>query len=147
MRHGDSSGGIPDSDRRLSDAGIEQVISSSKIHIGVISGIDAVYSSPYRRAQQTASLMIGDLEFKNGLEINFNDDLMPSGNILSLTALLEKKLKQRILFVSHMPILGNLVDFLTGNTGTFLNTGSVASLSMDYPGEGLASINWIHDVA
>ena len=103
MRHGDSLGGIPDSDRRLSDAGIEQVISSSKIHMDVIGGIDAVYSSPYRRAQQTASLIIGDLEFKNGLEINLNDDLMPSGNILSLTALLEKKLKQRILFVSHMP--------------------------------------------
>ena len=59
MRHGDSLGGIPDSDRRLSDAGIEQVISSSNVHIGVIGGIDAVYSSPYRRAQQTASLMIG----------------------------------------------------------------------------------------
>lgn len=146
MRHGDSLGGIPDSDRCLSDSGVEQGISSSKILVDVIGGIDAVYSSPYRRAQQTASLMIGDLEFKNGLEINFNDDLMPSGSILSLTALLEKKLNQRILFVSHMPILGNLVDFLTGKTETFLNTGSVTSLSMDYPGEGLASINWIHDV-
>ena len=71
---------------------------------------------------------------------------MPAGNVLLLTALLEKRLEQRILFVSHMPILGNLVDYLTGETGTFLNTASVASLSMDYPGERLALINWIHDV-
>ena len=42
VRHGDSLGGIPDSDRRLSDNGIKQVISSSKIHIDVIGGIDAV---------------------------------------------------------------------------------------------------------
>ena len=146
MRHGDSLGGIPDSDRGLSDTGVKQVILASKAHIDVFHGIEIVYSSPYRRAHQTASLILGNLRFKNNFEINFNNDLMPAGNVLLLTALLEKSLEQRILFVSHMPILGNLVDYLTGETGTFLNTASVASLSMDYPGERLALINWIHDV-
>ena len=146
VRHGESKPGIPDPDRNLSEVGIQQVKSFSKAYSSVISGVDAIYCSPYKRAKQTASLIIDGLASKNGHEINWNDDLMPSGNVLSLIAFLGNEAKQRILFVSHMPILGSLVDYLTGEERTFFNTASVASLSMDYPERSMASLNWINNV-
>ena len=48
--------------------------------------------------------------------------------------------------VSHLPLVGLLVDYLTGETGTRMGTANLASLSMDYPAQGMATLNWIHYV-
>ena len=45
--------------------------------------------------------------------------------------------------VSHLLLVALLIDYLTGESGTYLGTGSLASISMPFVGRGTAQLNWI----
>ncbi|RZO20239.1 MAG: phosphohistidine phosphatase SixA [SAR92 clade bacterium] len=145
IRHGEAVDGYPDSHRKLSGLGKSQVASAGVAHSNIMAEIEVVFSSPYLRATQTADLFLGQLSEKNSLEINRFDDLMPLGDIMSVVSLLQKHHSRVVLLVAHMPILGGLIDYLTGEQGTHLGTASLASLSMDFPARDMATLNWIHD--
>ncbi|MBT6779726.1 MAG: hypothetical protein HOA94_00830 [Porticoccaceae bacterium] len=70
---------------------------------------------------------------------------MPLGDIISVVSLLQKQHSRVVLLIAHIPILGKLIDYLTGEQGTHLGTASLASLSMDFPGREMATLNWIHN--
>ena len=64
---------------------------------------------------------------------------------MSVVSLLQKQHSRVVLLIAHMPILGKLIDYLTGEQGTRLGTASLASLSMHFPGREMATLNWIHN--
>jgi hypothetical protein len=43
-------------------------------------------------------------------------------------------------------LVGLLIDYLTGERGTRMGTANLASLSMKFPAQGNAILNWIHHV-
>ena len=45
--------------------------------------------------------------------------------------------------VSHLLLVALLIDYLTGESGTYLGTGSLASISMPFLGLETAQLNWI----
>jgi len=145
IRHGEAVDGYPDSHRKLSDFGKTQVALTALEHLDIMAEIEVVFSSPYTRATQTTDLFLEQLSEKNSLEINQFDDLMPLGEMMSVVSLLQKHHSRVVLLVAHMPILGGLIDYLTGEQGTHLGTASLASLSMDFPARDMATLNWIHD--
>jgi phosphohistidine phosphatase len=145
IRHGEAVDRYPDSHRNLSVYGAAQVASAGLAHLSIMAEIEVVFSSPYLRATQTADLFLGQLPEKNSLEINLFDDLMPIGDIMSVVSLLQKQHSRVVLLIARMPILGKLIDYLTGEQGTHLGTASLASLSMDFPGREMATLNWIHN--
>jgi phosphohistidine phosphatase SixA len=70
---------------------------------------------------------------------------MPIGDIMSVVSLLQKQRSPVVLLVAYKPILGKLIDYLTGEQRSHLGAASFASISMDFPGREIATLNWIHN--
>lgn len=100
-------------------------------------------SSPYVRAAQTAEIFIRTTKINT---IDWLDDLTPQGDLRAIEGFLQQTQAQHVLLVSHLPLVGLLIDYLTGDRGAGMGTGNLASLSMDYPAQGLATLNWNHHV-
>jgi phosphohistidine phosphatase SixA len=145
MRHGDTQPGNPDSHRPLSNQGREQVRQQALAHQSGANKLQQLVCSPYTRAAQTARLF-AQLTENNNIAIDWLDDLTPQGNPRAIEGFLQQTQADNLLMVSHLPLVGLLIDYLTGETGTSMSTASLASLSMDYPAQGMATLNWIHYV-
>lgn len=145
MRHGDAQPGNPDSHRPLSNQGREQVRQQTLAHQSAANKLQQLVCSPYTRAVQTARLF-AQLTENNNIAIDWLDDLTPQGNPRAIEGFLQQTQADNLLIVSHLPLVGLLIDYLTGETGTSMSTASLASLSMDYPAQGMATLNWIHYV-
>ena len=100
-------------------------------------------SSPYVRAAQTAEIFIRTTKINT---IDWLDDLTPQGDLRAIEGFLQQTQAKQVLLVSHLPLAGLLIDYLTGETGSQMGTANLASLSMDYPAKGLATLNWNHYV-
>lgn len=145
LRHGDAVPGAIDSQRELSDWGYEQVRRIAEQHIDDAAIIEQVVSSPFKRAAQTADIFTRITRINN-IAIDWLDDLTPQGSLRALEGFLHQTQAENILLVSHLPLVGLLIDYLTGETGSQMGTANLASLSMDYPAQGLATLNWNHYV-
>jgi phosphohistidine phosphatase SixA len=143
LRHGDAAVGGPDQSRRLSDHGREQVHKQVLRHYQDINAVDVVVSSPYIRAAQTAEIVMQETAVKS---IEWLDDLLPHGSLRLIEAFLQQHQASNVMLVSHLPLVGLLIDYLTGETANSMGTASLASLSMDYPAQGLATLHWNHYV-
>ena len=114
-------------------------------HMDAAKSIKQVVSSPYLRAAQTAKIFT-QVTHKNNIAIDWLDDLTPLGDPRAIQGFLQQTQADTVLTVSHLPLVGLLVDYLTGETGTRMGTANLASLSMDHPAQGMATLNWIHYV-
>jgi len=143
LRHGDAEAGSPDCYRQLSAYGRDQVHRQALKHQRDAAAIELVVSSPYTRAAQTAEIFSKTI---NHNRIDWLDDLTPQGDLRAIEEFLQQTEAQHVLLVGHLPLLGLLIDYLTGDKGASMGTGNLASLSMDYPAQGLATLNWNHHV-
>ena len=147
LRHGDavnsySVNSYLDSNRQLSSYGREQVVTIALDHRLESAAIERVVSSPYRRAVQTTEIFIQAVGLHH--RIDWLDDLTPQGDLRAIEGFLQRTNVETVLMVTHLPLVGLLIDYLTGETGTRMGTANLASLSMDFPAQGTASLNWIH---
>ncbi|MGY8850465.1 MAG: phosphohistidine phosphatase SixA [Pseudomonadales bacterium] len=147
LRHGDAVNSYPvnsysDSNRQLSSYGREQVVTIALDHRLESAAIERVVSSPYRRAVQTTEIFIQAVGLHH--RIDWLDDLTPQGDLRAIEGFLQRTNVETVLMVTHLPLVGLLIDYLTGETGTRMGTANLASLSMDFPAQGTASLNWIH---
>ena len=143
LRHGDAAVGGSDQSRQLSARGREQVHQQALRHYQEISAMDVVVCSPYVRAAQTAEIVTRETAVKS---IEWLDDLVPHGSLRRVEAFLQQHQASNVLLVSHLPLVGLLIDYLTGETANSMGTASLASLSMDYPAQGMATLHWNHYV-
>ena len=147
LRHGDavnsySVNSYLDSNRQLSSYCREQVVTIALDHRLESAAIERVVSSPYRRAVQTTEIFIQAVGLHH--RIDWLDDLTPQGDLRAIEGFLQRTNVETVLMVTHLPLVGLLIDYLTGETGTRMGTANLASLSMDFPAQGTASLNWIH---
>lgn len=120
MRHGiawdqaDWNG--PDSERPLTEEGIErtrEVVKKLKKNGELMP--DAIWSSPFVRARQTAEIASSIL----GLEIRVLDHLECGAHLSSLMRAVQKEtLPQRLLTVGHEPDCGEIAAALLGDEDT-----------------------------
>ena len=141
LRHGDAEAGSPDRYRQLSAYGRDQVQRQALKHQHEAAAIELVVSSPYTRAAQTAEIFIRTIKHNR---IVWLDDLTPQGDLRAIEGFLQRTNVETVLMVTHLPLVGLLIDYLTGETGTRMGTANLASLSMEFPAQGTASLNWIH---
>jgi phosphohistidine phosphatase len=131
-----------DEKRALDKEGIEQCGMVGRTLAALEVQVDAMISSPLKRAAQTASLVGNELSYEG--KIQFEDALRPSASFADFRRLLEKYAKQEaIMVVGHNP---NLSEFLgrsiseTGcEAGTELKKGAVAKVEM---GRNSAVLQW-----
>ena len=143
LRHGDAEARSPDRYRQLSAYGRDQVQQQALRHQREAAALQQVVSSPYTRAAQTAEIFT---RLTKNNRIDWLDDLTPQGDLRAIEGFLQQTQAQHVLLVSHLPLVGLLIDYLTGDRGASMGTGNLASLSMDYPAQGLATLNWNHHV-
>ena len=128
MRHGQATGQGPDAAllpegaaqlnrlaRRLADEGWQP---------------GAIVTSPYRRARESANVVAAALGIT--VETHVLHELLPEGDPLeALDALLDLLVERSpILVVTHLPIVGLLVQGLTGEQVAFA-PGTFAELQVD----------------
>lgn len=142
LRHGDAESTSPDSSRQLSALGAQQISQTARKHRLNCRDVQLVLSSPLHRAVQSADLFIEQAMLNCPRQkVDF---LRPETAVNSVEQFLQTTDYSSLLMVAHFPILPRLIDYLTGDTHARMETSSLASLSMEYPLRGLATVDWIH---
>lgn len=108
---------------------------------------DAVWSSPYLRARQTAEIVADAFRVRKRLELV--PELAPAGGVRRLLRRLAGKsaAAENILLVGHEPYLGELAGFLiSGRAGLplALKKGGLCLLARETPVRGRrAALEWL----
>lgn len=132
LRHGtaQSSDFQQDSLRQLTQKGVDEARLSGQYFASLEVGLDAVYASPYIRAQQTAVAFLNELE--QDIAIETTDLITPSGRPLDVAIWLSNVKSKNVLLVTHQPFAYQLVDLLSNThlpSDFSMNTGTLVSLS------------------
>jgi phosphohistidine phosphatase len=122
-----------DSQRPLTDKGRKKMRSVVKGLRALGVEFDLILSSPYVRAAETAEILADVFKMKK--EVQFSDNLVPSGDPdLLIAELNEKYSVNSIALVGHEPFLSALIGLLVAenpNADITLKKGGVCSLSAD----------------
>ncbi|QIB52015.1 phosphohistidine phosphatase SixA [Pseudomonas sp. OIL-1] len=140
LRHGQAEAqASADTLRELTEAGRHEVRA-------VMSGLagepfEAVLSSPYVRAQQTAELACQATGYSG--DVTTVDWLVPESDPLTVISQLKQQTEQNLLLVSHQPLVSQLISLLVEGhrRGHFpMPTAGLVCLDLDYVAAGLARL-------
>lgn len=136
-----------DAGRPLTDEGRAKLRAVARAMKVMKLRFDAILSSPYKRARQTAELVATKLNTKQ--KVKYTSHLAPTGKIQDLVRLLDelRPRPRNILLVGHEPYLSSFASvLLTGEPGLAikLKKGGVAKLSMETPhASARAELEWL----
>ena len=145
LRHGQAENfalsGL-DCDRCLTDFGRSQVESAVAHMQAQGQQPELILVSPYLRTQQTAAY--AQAAFPEAVCATW-DALTPESDLQLLTAKLQNLTQEKVLLVSHQPLVGALLSHLCGQSyGRYpMGTASLACLQSDLWVAGLAQLNWL----
>ena len=131
LRHGvaeDAAPGQSDASRKLTESGRVKMRKEAEFLARLDLKLDAVYSSPYPRASETAGIVQEIAQFPDVLE----DKRLASGvfGLGELQAIAAgKPFESRLLFVGHEPDLSGLIQILCGAT-IDMKKGALACLEV-----------------
>ena len=140
MRHGEAEAlQSTDAKRQLTAKGTAEVSRMASWLRQHYPAFGKVICSPYSRARQTAELML--LKQPAGCQLTLLSDLVPEGDPaqvqLYLDALWSTDAEQRILLVSHMPLVSFLVQtFSSAGQCPVFATAGLACLQYQAGGHG-----------
>jgi phosphohistidine phosphatase len=152
LRHGEAVyGGDYDASRALTESGIiNSRVAAKTLHDNFLAegGLQAVFYSPFLRTQQTAEAVLA--AFDDSLIIAEASNMLLGDNTpLNVCIWLETLPFDRILLVSHQPLVSCLVDWLVQGTDSFklggtnnypFHPSSLAMLSADITAQGCANL-------
>jgi phosphohistidine phosphatase len=133
---------MKDEKRPLDKDGIEQCGVVGRALSALDVQVDAIISSPLKRAAQTASLVGNELSYEGKLQ--FDDALRPGATFADFRRMLEKYANQEeIMVVGHNPnlseFLGRIICEAGCEAGADLRKGAVAKVDM---GRNSATLQW-----
>ena len=124
----------PDEERTLVVEGQNQVQSVAQRWQTGAPAVGAIIVSPYKRAQQTAVIVKNALGFSEALHTE--PRITPEGDVQEVVQCLDQLSIENILVVSHMPLVGGLISYLTvGDYSSF--GGLVPAQLVELGGEQL----------
>jgi phosphohistidine phosphatase len=122
LRHGiavelGAPGIAHDAERSLTSEGKSKLRQIAKVMQGMELDFDAILSSPYLRARQTAELIARS--FKKTAKVELCEALAPDGTSAQVIETLRrlKPAPENLLLVGHEPNLSHLVSVLVGSKG------------------------------
>jgi len=126
--------GIPDEERALTPAACEGMRAAALAIAGLEPKLDAIWTSPLRRARQTAEPVARALGQED--ELIETDALVPDADPREVLAEVEKGRMKRVLLVGHMPHLGKLLGYLlTGHPNAPIEMKKGALARIEFEGE------------
>lgn len=113
LRHGDASSDsrYDDSERPLTDIGMHQAALVGSFLQRMNVTIDSAFSSPLKRAQDTASIVLSNI---NNRQIAVNELLMNGADPQQLFEQLNKLNAPSVFLVGHEPYLSETISLLIG---------------------------------
>jgi len=143
IRHGKAEPASPakkDIDRELTDEGINIVKRSVGFWKNGIISFDFIFTSPFKRAVQTAEIIAELLNYKN--ELIKDRTLSPGSSTRSVIQLAEVLDGDNIALVGHQPDMGYHISSLVCNSQLNLkfSPASIAKVSFNgkpKPGKGI----------
>lgn len=136
MRHGQAKTiAVSDETRALTQHGIEEAKLMGQWLSKHFALIDCVFVSPYERAQQTAKAVASQLSQLGKVQtLNFITPEDSPKNVHDyLDSICSNGQFERILLISHMPLVSYLVaELTTDNTMPIFQTASIAQIDYDY---------------
>lgn len=105
--------------------------------------VELILVSPYVRTQQTAHYVS---EAFPRAELQTWPELVPESDPESLLLRLQALQYERVLLVSHQPLVGTLLSYLCGQeSGRYpVDTASLAAVEAEVAAAGLAEMLWLH---
>lgn len=144
LRHGIAEQrGLSDAARVLSREGLTQTRSMAEKFKLYEPRVDRAFMSPLQRAQQTAAML--RLVFPN-LRFELDPDLVPDANVYSLFDKLETYNARNLLFVSHNPLLSNLLSLILDGTLESrrpFETSHLYCIEMDFVAPGCGTLKYV----
>jgi phosphohistidine phosphatase len=131
-----------DEKRGLDQDGIEQCGYVGRALAALDVGVDALISSPLKRATQTASLVANEMGFEGKLQLE--NALRPDAPFADFRRMLTKYAKyESIMVVGHNPnlseFLGRVIAEAGGQAGVDLKKGAVARIELR---RDSGNLNW-----
>lgn len=147
LRHGCAEpAATRDRDRRLTAEGREElhrVLASCRDQL---TGVSRVLASPYVRAQQSCDLAMTYLPHLSEEQRQMADFLVPGSNPQRVFDWLGRQPQDlQVLFVTHQPLVGTLLDELCGfESGRYrMGTAALAAVRLPEVGRGMAELLWL----
>ena len=145
LRHGEALAARGDGDaaRALSEAGRRTVARIAEEYERRGWHPARVFTSPMRRAQETAAIVIA--RAAPGIEPETLDELVPDHGPEDVVAALNARdTAGHVLLVGHQPQLGGLAAYLTGGPEPGMAPGALACLEIaGLPGRGSGRMLWL----
>ncbi len=142
LRHGEAeSYASSDAQRNLTELGRQQTQAVLNTSFSDLKQVTKIIASPYVRAQQTAQLAAELL----GLSVETVATITPDNGYLEALLALEHYTSETLLMVSHQPLVGALVDRLSGcDRGLhFMGTSHLACLDVEVLADSCAELQWL----
>jgi phosphohistidine phosphatase len=113
LRHGDASSNsrYSDEDRPLTDLGVRQATLVGTFLQRTNIAIDAVLSSPLKRAQETTSIVLSNIKKQ---QVVLSECLLNGSDPQKLFEQLNKLRVSSVLLIGHEPYLSETISFLIG---------------------------------
>lgn len=144
MRHGEAeSFADSDSQRNLTNYGVEQASLAGNILNNLPYQFDVVWVSPYVRARQTADAVLQSLNYRPRVE--FSELLTPEGMPAEVADRFINASGHNVLIVSHQPLVSALVGFMDSadvHSGPPLSPASMVHLTADVLLAGCCTVKW-----
>lgn len=136
--------GRPDEDRPLSPRGREQMAGVVKGLRALVPSCDAIVSSPYMRAVQTADY----LAEAYGMEVMLDGSLVPEAPVEEIERSLRDQPQWDVVIVTgHEPHLGNLIAWLiVGESDAFVELKKAGACLLEFDGKvrkGAGRMRWL----
>ncbi|MFV0275589.1 MAG: SixA phosphatase family protein [Parahaliea sp.] len=148
-RHGEAGPAVRDRQRQLTARGRRDVPRGAQALVALcgrrqLPTPDLLWFSCWQRTTQTAAL-IGAV---TGCSASAHQALIPGSEPLEVECALERLFgtgtPRHLVLVSHQPLVSELVDYLSGETGATPShpPGGLVTLALDAPAPGCASVLW-----
>ncbi|MCO4784715.1 MAG: phosphohistidine phosphatase SixA [Marinomonas atlantica] len=132
-----------DAQRELTKQGIEEVRSTAKQFLALGDKLDAVFVSPFLRAQQTANEFLRISGSQSTPETL--DSITPNGKELDIALWLNDLPNESILIVTHQPFAFQLVEMLADAPLPYsfqMTTATMASLEGELFATACCQFRW-----
>jgi phosphohistidine phosphatase len=143
MRHGmAASTSGSDALRPLTKQGREDVAGVILNSTLLTSRLESVLTSPYRRARETAEIVVQQLAYPGQIEVC--DELRPESSPRALIKYLDARSLTSVLLTTHQPLIGDVVNLLLGNRQlAAIEPGCLVALEAEILVPGCVEFCWI----
>ncbi|MGJ8648227.1 MAG: phosphohistidine phosphatase SixA [Marinomonas colpomeniae] len=145
LRHGNAEpySATLDEQRQLTELGVAEVESTARAFSDRCEFFDAVFVSPYIRAQQTSKVFLA--AFDSTKNVVTSSLITPYGNVMDVAAWLVAQPYQSILLITHQPFAYQLVEYLADEvlpTSVSMSTATLVSLEGELLASACCQFRW-----